>query len=317
MTSVERLARSRLGELQQIAKGGQGRVYRATELQLPGESRQLVYKEYRSRDISIAGLDGMASFRERLDRSDRTMLDVLTNWPLRVVEHDDGRAAGVVVPLIPDEFFHELRLADGSAKRRPRDGQYLAQPPERCHRAGVPVAPLGDRYRVCRDLAFAIGFLHKRDICIGDISFPNMAYAPSLSPCVYLVDCDAFRLRGNSPVVPQLHTPDWAPPEGAKVQSIRTDLYKLGLFVLRALSPRELSAQNRDPSWADGALDPRGRHMLRKALATGAGTRRPTAKEWYEHLSGTLRNRRLPTSRHSSRLPPGLVRRPPAGQATA
>src|SRR6185369_1770854 len=82
MTSVARLARSRLGELQQIGKGGQGRVYRATELQLPGDARPLVYKEYRSRDISIAGLDRMTSFRERLDRHDRAMLDVLTNWPL-------------------------------------------------------------------------------------------------------------------------------------------------------------------------------------------------------------------------------------------
>ncbi len=317
MASVARLARSQLGALQQIAKGGQGRVYRATELQLDGESRPLVYKEYRAKSISITGLDGMTSFRERLDPRDRAMLDVLTNWPLRVVEGDDGRAAGVIVPLIPDAFFHELRLADGGTKRRPRDGQYLAQPPERCQRAGVPVASPGDRYRVCRDLAFAIGFLHRRGICIGDLSFPNMAYAPDLSPCVYLVDCDAFRLSGSAPVVPQLHTPDWAPPEGASAQSIRTDLYKLGLFVLRVLSPRALSAQNRDPAWADGALDPRGRYLLRKALASGPDAQRTSAKEWYEHLGGVLRTRRLPTSRHHSRLPPALVRPARSGRATA
>jgi hypothetical protein len=301
VTSVERLQRSRLGSLDLIGKGGQARVYLAPELKVPGTSGPLVFKEYRRKTISINGLDGMTAFRLRLEGRDRSVLDAITNWPVRVVEGSAG-ADGVVLPLIPPEFFHELHLPAGARKRRPRDGQYLAQPPERCQRVGVPVAGLGDRYRFCRDLAFAIGFLHRRDVCVGDISFANVSYSFDYYPCVYLVDCDGFRLRGHAAVVPQLHTPDWVPPEGARVQSTSTDLYKLGLYILRVLTPVPLSAQNRDPSWADGALEPRGRVLLRRALADDAA-RRTSAKEWYEHFDGVLKRRRLRTSTHRRRIP--------------
>lgn len=304
MTSVERLQRSALGSVSQIGKGGQARVYLAEQLRVKGENGPFVFKEYRQKGISISGLDAMTAFRQRLGDYDRAILDVVTNWPLRVVEGADGGADGVIIPLISRSFFQDLRLPDGSLSRRPRDGQYLAQPPERCQRVGVPVVSLVDRYRFCRDLAFAIGFLHKRDVCLGDISFANVAYSLNFYPCVYLVDCDAFRLKGQAPVVPQLHTPDWVPPEGSRVQSYRTDLYKLGLFVLRALSPRALSAQNRDPSWADRAIDPRGRYLLRKALSKDP-QERTTAKEWYEHFGGILRGKaaRAQTSPHQSRMP--------------
>jgi hypothetical protein len=308
MSSVERLSRSGLGALNLIAGGGQARVYAAPSLLVGEEMGPFVFKEYRDKRISISGLDGMISFRQRLSEHDRAVLDVLANWPLRVVEGDRGGADGVILPLISPPFFHELRLPDGSRKRLPRDAQYLAQPPERCHRVGIRVAGLGDRYRFCRDLAFAVGFLHRRDVCIGDISFKNLAYAVDIHPSVYLVDCDAFRLKGSSPVVPQLHTPDWVPPEGSRVQSVDTDLYKLGLYVLRVLTPRALSGQNRDPCWADDALDPRGRYLLRKSLAAaGSAPPRTTAKEWVAYFDGALRRRTVATTPHRSHMPRGPV----------
>jgi serine/threonine protein kinase len=303
MTSVERLQRSRLGSLDQFAQGGQGRVYHAPDLTLDGAPGPLVFKEYKDKHISINGLDRMASFRERLSDYDLAVLDVIANWPVRVVEGDAGEAAGVILPLIQPQFFHELRRPNGSLSRRPRDGQYLPQPRERCDRVGIPLVGMGDRYRFCRDLAFAIGFMHKRGVCLGDISFGNVTYALDLQPCVYLVDCDAFRLRGQAPVVPQFHTPDWVPPEGSNVQSTRTDLYKLGLFVLRALTPRALSAQNRDPSWADRALDPRGRTLLRRALGPDDNDSRTSAKEWYTYFNEALGMRPLKTTSSRSRLP--------------
>jgi hypothetical protein len=302
MPSLERLQRSQLGTLDAFAKGGQARIYMAADLVLAGEQGPFVFKEYKDKRISISGLDGVAALRHRLSDDDRAVLDVLANWPVRVVERADGGADGVIIPLIPDDFFYELRLPSGTRKRRPRDGEYLPQPPARCRLVDVPVLGLGDRYRFCRDLAFAIGFLHKRSICVGDISFANVTYAPRLDPCVYLVDCDAARLSGQAPVVPQLHTPDWVPPEGARVQTTRTDLYKLGLFILRALTPRALSAQNRDPSWADSALDARGRYLLRRALDRDPG-KRTSAREWYAHFNALLRTGRLPTTRHRSRMP--------------
>ncbi len=307
MTSLQRLRRGQLGQISQIGKGGQARVYLAAELEVPDEHGRFVFKEYKDKKIPIGGLDGIVAFRYRMADYDRAVLDVLTNWPLRVVEADDGGTDGVIIPLIPDDFFHEIRRPDGTRKRLPRDGQYLAQPEERCTRVGLTPVGLGDRYRLCRDLALAIGFLHRRDVCVGDISFNNVTYNLSVTPSVYLVDCDAFRLKGQAPVVPQLHTPDWIPPEGAKVQSARTDAYKLGLFILRVLAPRELSSQNRDPAWADQSLDPRGRYLLRKALASDPTRDRTTPKEWMVYFTDALKRNALATTRCTSRMPPKPV----------
>lgn len=301
MTSFERISPSRLGALHQIGRGGQGVVYRAPGLVLDGADGPLVYKQYLRKDIPIAGLDRMTALRLRLDEHEREVLDLIANWPLAAVE-EQGRCAGVIIPLIADAFFQDLRTPRGTSVRRPRDGQYLSATREKLAVVSVPFAGIGDRYRFCRDLAFAIGFLHKREVCIGDISFANVAYAFDLDPCVYLIDCDAFRLRGNAPVVPQLHTPDWLPPEGARVQSEGTDLYKLGLFILRVLAPRPLAGQNLDPSWADRALDPHGRALLRAALERDPRAR-PRAREWYVYFNGLLRARRLPISAHRSRMP--------------
>ena len=306
MTSVERLSRSQLGQLHEIGRGGQARVFRAPDLALDGEPRSLVFKQYKSKKISSNGLDRLIAMRLTLDDRERGLLDVLTNWPLRVVDEGQGRAAGVIIPLITDQFFQEIRSPTGNIKRVPRDGQTLTSARERLTALALPFAGLGDRYRFCRDLAFAVGFLHKRSVCVGDISFANAAFSFDLHPCVHLVDCDSFRFKGSAPVVPQLHTPDWIPPEGPKVQSERTDRYKLGLYFLRVLAPLPLAGQNRAPAWADRALDPRGRQMLRKALATDPAGR-PTAREWYQHFEAALRTRPLATSPHRSRLPAPAV----------
>lgn len=311
MSSFERLPRSRLGDLEFLGRGGQANVYRAPQLAVADEPGPFVFKEYRDKRISISGLDGMVGFRQRLSDYERAVLDVVANWPLRVVEGAAGVADGVIIPLIAPGFFHEIQLPDGSQARVPRDGQYLAAPKERCDRVGIELVGIGDRYRFLRDLAFAVGFLHRRDVCLGDISFANVTYSLDVHPAVYLVDCDAFRLMGHAPVVPQLHTPDWVPPEGSRVQSHRTDLYKLGLFVLRVLSPRALSGQNRDPSWADPVLDPRGRYLLRKALTRVPDAPRTAAKAWVAYFDGLLHARTTATTPHASRMPRG-----PVGAAT-
>lgn len=302
MTSVERLRRLDLGRIDQFAKGGQAKVYRAPEVAVTGETRPLVFKEYRDKTISITGLDNAIAFRQRLGEYDRESLDVIANWPLRVVEGPTGGADGVILPLIEPAFFQEIHAPNGRVTTRPRDAQYLAQPKERCDRVGLPMVGLGDRYRFCRDLALAIGFLHKRNVCLGDISFSNVVYALEYSPCVYLVDCDAFRQTGTAPVVPQFHTPDWVPPEGPRVQTLGTDRYKLGLFILRTLAPFPLGAQNTNPSWAHRALDATGRQMLARALGDDSSAR-PEAKAWYQHFRDAMRRRPFKTSTATLRMP--------------
>lgn len=302
MTSFERITRSAIGRLEELGVGGQAIVYRADELQIAGEPGPFAFKEYKVKNVSISGLDRLAAFRWRLPEPERAVLDTLANWPLRAVEVQGGLADGLVLPLIPPSFFFEVTRPDGTVKTRPRDGEFLTASKQRCEMARVEFVGLGDRYRFCRDLALAVGFLHRRDICLGDISLANVTYSLTEDPTVYLVDCDAFRLRGQAPAVPQLHTPDWIPPEGPKVQSAATDRYKLGLFVLRVLSPRAQSAQNRDPSWADNVLDPEGRQLLRRALEPSSHSR-TTAKEWYSFFKRALAGRPLAVTASSSRMP--------------
>ena len=306
MSSFERVPRASLGRLDPIGKGGQGKVYALPDLQLNDAAGPFAFKEYYDKTISITGLDRMATFRRRLSEAERDMLDTLANWPVRVVEDGRDVADGLVLPLIAEGFFFEIRRG-GEMRRRVRDGEFLCAAQERCELAGVDYVALGDRLRVCRDLALGVGFLHKRQVCLGDISFANFTYSLAADPCVYLIDCDAFRLKGQAAVVPQLHTPDWSPPEGARAQSQETDLYKLGLCILRLLSPRAQSGQNRDPSWADAALDGPGRSLLRRALGSEAGAR-TTAKEWYAYLENLLVSRKPPVT-------PSVARRP--GSPTA
>lgn len=126
------------------------------------------------------------------------------------------------------------------------------------------------------------------DIIYGDVSSLNVIYRLVPEPGVFLIDCDAVRINSNGPVVPQLHSPDWDPPECLggpyrNIQSKTTDRYKLGLFILRCLSPGIDSSQLRDPESAVGALDETGMDLLRRSLSTVPGNR-PTATTWYKHF---------------------------------
>ena len=98
------------------------------------------------------------------------------------------------------------------------------------------------------------------------------------------VDCDAARRHGEVASVPQLNAPDWDPPEGGGVLSKSTDLYKLGLFVLRCLTPDAMCSVNRDPSKARYVLDPTGLALLQAAIG-GLPDRRTTAHQWVRYLT--------------------------------
>jgi hypothetical protein len=100
-----------------------------------------------------------------------------------------------------------------------------------------------------------------------------------------LVDCDAVRFRGSAAVTRQLNAPDWDPPEGGSVLTEATDLYKLGLFVLRVLNPGAQASTAREPRRADPLLRiGRGQEMLRAALSADP-RHRPTAVWWRNYFA--------------------------------
>ncbi|MFY1634753.1 hypothetical protein ACN27F_15995 [Solwaraspora sp. WMMB335] len=288
-TTVGLVELGRLGP--QLAEGGQARIHLAPGLTLSGVSEPLVAKLYKDFWPSPYGLRRLVSVRNGLTPDRRNRLDQLAAWPLRVIEHD-GQVRGVVLPLIPPTFFQDRVLpGTGRPDRTPREVQHLLIPPARARRVGMPTPSREQRLRICRDFALMLHFVHRHDLIIGDLSARNALFRIGAYPSVMLVDCDAIRIRGNAPVVAQLNTPDWDPPERPLTQY--SDRYKFGLFVLRCLSNGDQMSTTRDPARADAVLDPPGRQLLRAALA-GAPTDRPSARDWGDYFEFRLTGRRLP-----------------------
>jgi serine/threonine protein kinase len=305
-----------LGRLDQLASGGNGVIYRVPDYHLASAPQDLVYKEFRRGKVTVqrASLLRIVRVRSRLEERKRQTFDQLTAWPLQVVEEADGTVAGVVMPLIPQQFFEQVHLPSGRFEVIAREVQHLFVAPERGLRNGFAVPSWEEsalRLRVCGRFAFAIGLMHRCDVVYGDISARNTLYSLSPRPAVVFVDCDAVRIAGSAAVVKQQNTPDWDAPESKVALSARrpivlskaTDRYKLGLFILRCLTPGPGSSVNREPSVAQWSLDPEGMELLRRALQ-GQPAERTTAKEWHEYLTIRLGEGRLK----------GMRSRPPAGR---
>jgi hypothetical protein len=285
------LDRRRLGTVERLlGAGGQARVYAIPMLKLPDASGPFVYKEYKTDGISAHGLRSLVAKRARLDLPSRDRLDRLAVWPLRVVE-EHGAVRGVVLRLIPDSFFQERLLpGTGTVSRDPCEVQNLFLDPALAARLGMPLPTPAQRLTICRDFAAAVHFVHRLGLVVGDLNARNALFRLGQRPNVVLLDCDAVRVRGSAPVVPQLHAPDWDPPEGKLPQTQQTDQYKFGLFVLRCLAPGRLGSVSRDPARADAALDVEGRRLLRDAL-WGRPEERPTIQEWGRYFSARTEGR--------------------------
>jgi serine/threonine protein kinase len=288
----DELHRAELGDLgPKLGSGGQAVVYLVPSLRLPDTPSALVYKEYKGNQVSPHGLRAIVRVRSRMTPAAREQLNTLTAWPVRVVRDENG-IRGVLMPLIPDSFFQDRFLPSGKADRHPREAQNLFVPPTVAARVGMPSVSLGDRFAICRDAAGALAFLHEHGIVFGDLNAKNELFRLAPAPMVMLVDCDAVRIRGSAAVVRQLNAPDWAPPEGGALTQA-TDVYKLGLFILRTLSPGPQASISRDPGRAT-PLDRQGMALLRTTVAASARDR-PTAADWLRYLRLRTPSRRMPS----------------------
>lgn len=278
-----------IGPMEYLARGGQATVHRLTSFRLPDVQGELVLKKYKKgQGPPPHGLNAIVGIRNEMEVSAKAKLDSLAAWPTRVV-FDGGDLVGVLIPLIAGSYFQDMVLPSGKRTSNPRELQFLFIDPRQASKLGYAPPSLSERFAILRDLAFGLGMLHKNGVVFGDVNAKNALYRTTSEPTVMFVDCDAVRIRGSAAVVRQYHSPDWEPPEGGP-GTIATDLYKLGLLVLRILSPAEFNSISRDPTRADPVLDADGRTMLRRAL--GADTKaRPTAKEWVGYLRSAARGR--------------------------
>ncbi|WP_157767499.1 hypothetical protein [Actinosynnema pretiosum] len=268
-----------------LGSGGEASVHAMPGFRLPDVKGELVFKRYRNASSHPDALRRVVATRTGLDDEARAKLDAITAWPVRVVLSGD-QAVGVLMPRIPDPFFDLVTRSTGQ-EHKLREVQNLFIDESKLSRFGRPVPTPEQRLRICLDFASALAFLHDRlKFVFGDVNPKNEVFRLDARPMVLFLDCDAVRPVGTVAATRQLNAADWIPPEGG-VLNLATDRYKLGLFVLRCLTPRSFSSVKANPEDAAGVLDAEGMALLRRALGKD-GTARPSSDDWVRHFRHVL-----------------------------
>jgi hypothetical protein len=291
-----RVNRADLGRLEEISEGGFGRVSRAPQYRLPGDpATAIAYKEFTTEVAAQArSAEKAVLFRDLMSPADRADLDRCAVWPLALVA-EGAAVTGLLMPLIPGDFFFDtIDPFTGDKTRMLRDLQWLiANSTQLAAQTMAPVDEI-DRLVLIARLVYDIGRLHKHGWVYGDLSLMNAAYALN-PPRLVLLDCDgAASLTDASRK--QSHSIGWKPPECAQlnVQDKETDVYKLGLAIMRFLNPgiEDISTKT-DHRLIGGKLDQVGVRLVERALGTDRSAR-PTAKELYAYLHGVVAARVTP-----------------------
>ncbi|MBA9002501.1 MULTISPECIES: hypothetical protein [Thermomonospora] len=277
-----------------LGQGGQGAVH-----ELQGLQSGYVYKEYLAANVNGDALTRLVNVPRTMAAHERDLLLGQSAWPLaRVV--DGAKVRGFVMRKVPPGFW-------GRRANKPalRELQYLLYEPKKLWGDIVPLDAPG-RLEVARKAAELFFLLHSRHLVVGDVSMRNLLWSPP-PVSIYLLDCDAIRVVGERPVMPQPQTPDWndphQPPTGPELD---TDRYKLALLVARVLSVRAELRPGEPVPFVDGLP---GRVVKEVAArfaeaARGPGLR-PDAAQWIKALSdrGTIDLPPLPPVRKPPDLP--------------
>jgi hypothetical protein len=282
-----------LEPLTSLAEGGFGEVFQVADaFRLPGDPTPLVYKEFKEHKAAQArSAKAAVTFRAGLTDADRANLDKYSAWPRELVE-DAGEISGCVMRLIPADYnCHVLNPKGGGMIQKARDLSWLITTPLQRQEAHADVGDVSeeDRLMVLAQLVYAVGRLHRHGWVFGDVSFKNAVYALD-PPRLILLDCDGAAALSDADRE-QSSTPFWDPPEcpipppghPAPLQDPGSDVYKLGLAILRCLNPGKGAGTLRKASRLAGKLDAAGVDLVAHALSGDPGER-PTAKELYEYL---------------------------------
>src|SRR5260370_28159826 len=160
-----RVGIANLGQPSFLAKGGFGEVFKVDNFRLPGDQASLAYKEFALAHAEQArSAEAAVKFRAGLSQEDRDELDRYSAWPRALVEDSHGNIAGLLMPLIPPEYF--CRQADpdsGKLTSKPRDMSWLIASTAQRTAAQVDLPDLDDieRLILLGQLVYSIGRLRK------------------------------------------------------------------------------------------------------------------------------------------------------------
>jgi serine/threonine protein kinase len=144
---------------------------------------------------------------------------------------------------IPDQFFISLTTLRGTSSNR-AEFQHLLNNESVLSARGIVIDDV-QRYRLLREVASGLAFLHGHGVCVGDISPKNLLFSLTPRESVYFIDCDSMSINGVSALT-HVETPGWEVPSGEEPATIYSDTYK-GLLVRAWRGRRSLPSMSR--SW--------------------------------------------------------------------
>ena len=283
------VSREQLGSLTQLGEGGFSKVYSVDQFSLPGTSTRLAFKEFTTEHAAQARATHAAvAFRAELGFTERAELDRGTVWPRALVKNISGAISGYLMPLLSQEFFCRLVGEEtGQLAWKPRHMSWLIARPETIQAAEIdlPNISFSERLVLLSQLAENIAFLHRHGWVFGDLSFNNAVFA--LDPLrMILLDCDGAAAL-DDPARRQYSTPFWEAPElrpsPSQLQDNATDIYKLGLAILRCLTPGRGASSARSVARLNGRLGAEGTDLISRTLSEDPAVR-PTAGELHAYL---------------------------------
>jgi hypothetical protein len=306
------ITESQLGSLEFIAEGGFGEVFKVNNFALPDDRTKLAYKKFTSKKAEQAASAAKAVvFRAQLSPADRSELDDYSVWPRALVEDSPGHVCGLLMPIIAPDFFCQLADPEtGKLKAKPCEMSWLIATDKQRQAAQINLRQIDatERLILLAQLVYIIGRLHKHAWVFGDLSFKNTMFALD-PPRIMLVDCDgaaALADLGRE----QASTPFWEPPESAghSLQDKQTDCYKLGLAILRCLTPGKGASTSKKVARLTGALDAAGIALVDRAVGADRASR-PGAREMYRYLKAGVASRITPPVINYARLLPAFCLR--------
>lgn len=293
--------RALLGSLTKLGTGGFGTVHEVAGVPLSGVRDPVVFKELNAslpiadRTLALASMTQAVAYRNGLSRADQQDLDEFTVWPLAMVI--DGRhPVGCLMRKLPAECYIRTPVTTVELTL-----SWLCAKATQAQRVGLETSGFDDattRLALLVQLVYAVGRLHRHGRVYGDLSLKNVAFSLN-PPQVYLMDCDATA-DANDLARRQGHSPGFCPPEcdplltrtPQPLQDKRTDVYKLGLCVIRGLTKGRGATQARNPDHLVGTLRPESIRVLHLSVADRA--HRPTAAEMFAVLVQDLHTRISP-----------------------
>jgi hypothetical protein len=283
-----------------FAEGAVGALYHVPN-PVPGlEGRTLVFKKAKAqallpdkldRKLVLAQMRSVVAMRDAMSPEELADLDEVSVWPLAMVRNgaeDDG----ILIDFIAPEFFVDTKPADGPPGKALFELQFLSTTDGYLDKRGIDRSVTGDavmRLALSARLAYAIEIVHRRPVVFGDLHGKNAVAATKPYARVLLMDCDSVaELSDNGRV--QLHGKWFDPPEitskQQKLQDQETDVYKLGLCIIRALSPGKGATQQtklNNATLVPGLLNQEGITLLERAVDRDRSAR-PKAWELREYL---------------------------------